>query len=610
MNTSMMVERLSENLESPPHSPLPSCAGPVVDRSRDWLASSIHVALLLTCGWALSHNLADSDFWGHVRFGQDLLAQGLPATTTYTYTAEGHPWINHENLSELLMASGVEWLGPGGLVAIQTLLGMLILHWMYCHGQRQGVGVLPMYVCLLLVTLNLMHSWTLRPQLLTYLFFSLMILIFEQSFAGWRSPWAQLIGRPRTDTHQTEIVVTDICQLRWLWLLVPLMIAWTNAHGGFVAGYCILSTYLVGRACEALVRFGRAGLPIAGRCLACWLVCGLATLVNPYGVGLHQWISRVMGTPWREIVEWNPPELMSRIGLFWMAMLAVALLAMVWSRRRRDLVQLTILLVTTWQACEHRRHIVFFALLFGFWMPVHVASAFERLQGSARATATSLLATPRARWSLAGTLGISSCLLICLLVGRWRQIPVERSQYPVSAFKFMTDRHLQGNLVVRFKWSQYAIAAFGPANFDRPQVRVAFDGRLDTCYPQEVVDMYFDFAIGNAPPSLRSRAADAPPVDSSRILNFKDPTLVLIDRAQRYAVSVMQAHRDEWTLLYQDSMAQLWGRRELYDNPQSDCYLPPTERAISDVAQIGSIPWPAFPIRDASPHPETRIAHN
>lgn len=610
MIAKMTVESLSGNQESLVPMPVAPCADSQVDRSRVWLARSVHVALLLTCGWALSHNLADSDFWGHVRFGQDLLEQGLPATTTYSYTAEGYPWINHENLSELLMAWGVQWLGPGGLVAVQTLLGMLILHWMYCHGQRQGVGVFPLYICLLLVTLNLMHSWTLRPQLLTYLFFSLMILILEQSFAGWRSPWAQLIGRPRTDDCPSEMVVTQGCQLRWLWLLVPLMIAWTNVHGGFVAGYCILSTYLVGRAGEALVRFGRTGLPIAGRCLACWLACGLATFVNPYGSGLHLWISRVMGTPWREIVEWNPPELLSRIGLFWIAMLAVALLAMIWSRRPRDLVQLAILLVTTWQACEHRRHIVFFALLFGFWMPAHVASAVERWQGSARTMAFGSLSTGRARWALAGTLLVSSCLLIGLLVGRWREIPVERSQYPVSAFQFITERQLQGNMVVRFKWSQYAISAFGPASSARPQLRVAFDGRLDTCYPQEVVDMYFDFAIGNAPPSLRSRAADAPPVDSTRILTFKEPTLVLIDRAQRYAVGVMQEHQDEWTLLYQDSMAQLWGRRELYDNPQSDCYLPPSDREIGDVAQIGSVPWPALPDPKAPRPPETRIAHN
>ena len=47
-------------------------------------------ATMLTCAVALSPNPADPDLWGHVRYGQDLLAEGLPATTTYSYTAEGY----------------------------------------------------------------------------------------------------------------------------------------------------------------------------------------------------------------------------------------------------------------------------------------------------------------------------------------------------------------------------------------------------------------------------------------------------------------------------------------------------------------------------------------
>ena len=54
--------------------------------------------------------------------------------------------------------------------------------------------------------------------------------------------------------------------------------------------------------------------------------------------------------------------------------------------------------------------------------------------------------------------------------------------------------------MLRFKWAQYAIAAFGVNSDERPHLKVAFDGRFRTCYPQELVDMYFDFAIGDAPP--------------------------------------------------------------------------------------------------------------
>jgi hypothetical protein len=55
--------------------------------------------LALGCAWMLSLNLVDPDLWGHIRYGQDWLAAGeLPRAATHTFTAVGHPWINHENL--------------------------------------------------------------------------------------------------------------------------------------------------------------------------------------------------------------------------------------------------------------------------------------------------------------------------------------------------------------------------------------------------------------------------------------------------------------------------------------------------------------------------------
>ena len=50
-----------------------------------------------------------------------------------------------------------------------------------------------------------------------------------------------------------------------------------------------------------------------------------------------------------------------------------------------------------------------------------------------------------------------------------------------------------------------------------------------------------------------------------------------------------------WVLLYQDSLAQLWGRGKKYDDPRSPSYLPPEEGHITEKAQTGYAPWPALP---------------
>ncbi|MCA9208892.1 MAG: hypothetical protein KDA55_11075, partial [Planctomycetales bacterium] len=92
-----------------------------------WLEGAVLLALILVCALAMSANRADVDFWGHVQYGMDVLADGLPRTTTYSYTAPDYPWINHENLAELLMALGVVHLGPTGLLAIKLMLGVWIV---------------------------------------------------------------------------------------------------------------------------------------------------------------------------------------------------------------------------------------------------------------------------------------------------------------------------------------------------------------------------------------------------------------------------------------------------------------------------------------------------
>jgi hypothetical protein len=326
---------------------------------------------------------------------------------------------------------------------------------------------------------------------------------------------------------------------------------------------------------------------------------GLATLLNPYGVQLHQWLLGALGVRRPEILEWLPPKLFSVIWPAWWIMVAVFLAAIFFTRRPRDVTHLVILSLTLWQACEHRRHIAFFAILFGFWMPVHVHSLWLRIRGqeSPEEEAISL----RTRWAMLGALGAAILILGAVLYSRHREIPVRRDFYPVSAFQYITDHDLHGKLLLRFKWAQYGIMAFAVNSPERPHLDVAIDGRFRTCYPQELVDMYFDFAIGDAPPEMRYRSPHSPPVDGGRILEYKKPDLVLIDRKQTYSVKVMQEHRKEWSLLYQDSLAQLWGRADKYDNPQHPDYIPPEDREISEAPQRGSVPWPALPRRrDAS----------
>ena len=71
---------------------------------------------------------ADPDLWGHIKFGQDLWeTKLLPEVDSYSYTAAGNEWINHELLSELLMYSVFNIFGSAGLLIGKLLIGLIII---------------------------------------------------------------------------------------------------------------------------------------------------------------------------------------------------------------------------------------------------------------------------------------------------------------------------------------------------------------------------------------------------------------------------------------------------------------------------------------------------
>lgn len=565
-----------------------------------WL---VVVALGVSCAVALAFNLADPDLWGHVRYGQDALRDGqLHHTATHTYTAVDQPWVNHEVLAELTYATLFDWFGDKGLLVFKLLVGIAILAAMAWVAARNGVWVLTTAGFLLLLANNLSPFFTVRPQIFSFACCTMMLVVLELAFTGW-SLW---LHNPSNDGEEPR---HDICtwrhsQLAWLLLLLPIAAVWANSHGAFVAGVCVVGVYLLGRSVEAIVYRGWHSVLEVGVLVFIIAAMSAATLLNAYGLELHRWLLLSLGSPRPEIAEWN--LLQPQQVVFWpfviLSIVTVASLAL--THRHRDWVQLTTLVLVACQAVMHIRHIPFFVLLCGFWIPPHLQSAFVHMKPDTSRLNIQRLG-PWWRWTLAavlvGLIGVQGNTLY----GRLASLPVYRSMYPVDAVQWMTFKDLHGRMVVTYDWAQYAIAALGP------ETTVAFDGRFRTCYPQEVVDKSFDFQVGEND-GRRYRRDDAGPMNPTAILELGDPELVLIDRRYEHSVRVMQdqaASADpQWTLIYQDGLAQLWGRAVIFDDTNSHRYLAPSERLITDKVHYSALAWPALPVPSASSHLAERDA--
>jgi hypothetical protein len=94
------------------------------------------------------------------------------------------------------------------------------------------------------------------------------------------------------------------------------------------------------------------------------------------------------------------------------------------------------------------------------------------------------------------------------------------------------------------------------------------------------------------------------------VLEHRGPDLVLISRLQEPSVEVMKTQTQRWTLLYQDGLAQLWGRSTRFGDPKSADFVPSSGRSISDSPVVGSTPWPAIPVRKGKIRSELALRQN
>ena len=567
-------------------------------------------AVILASGVALSLNIADPDLWGHVQYGRDALASGLPSTTTYSYIAQGYPWINHEILAELALALGNDYLGAWGLMLIKVGLGMGVIALMIRRAREQKAGLLATAAVALLVAVCLANHWTLRPQIISYVSFALLLSLLGWCFEGWEGTWQvswpRFISREQgTDPHPDPLpggegerapLVYSIERLKYLWLVPILMIVWTNSHGGFLAGYCVFLAYLGLRGLEVVSRKGWAATGLLERLSMFAAVAGLATFINPYGLNFHLWLLGDLGVPRPEIVEWRAPNLLEAHSVPFVLLACTWLATLVISKKPKDFTQLIILGLLLWQSLVHLRHIAFFAIALGFWLPPHLDSLLTRFKISKEGESPADALGPmflRVSW-----IGLIAAWLCCgvQLFFQCKEIRVEQGSYPVSAIKYIAGQKLEGKLLCTFNWAQYALAALGPDQTGKQGLLVHVDGRCRTSYSQQMLDEHFDFVMGNVGPEMRYRGPENK-FNPTIALERGSPDLALISRLQKPSVDVMKGQGSAWMLLYQDELAQVWGRAAKYSDPASPHFIPLARRQISDAKQGGFAKWPAIPAR-------------
>jgi len=414
--------------------------------------------LIVLCFVTLTR--ADPDLWGHVRFGEDIIdSAAVRLPDTYSFTSD-KPWINHEWLAEIIMASAYLTAGAAGLVLLKLTIIALSLACVWRILMGDGAGLRPAAILTTLALGGILpRAQQVRPQLFSVLCFSVLVLLLRRAEK-----------RPAA-----------------LWLAPPLLAFWANTHGGWLVGCGTLVLW-----CAARTWTIRTEGPGYGRPLAIlWGACAAslaATLINPYGPGLWRFLSETVGLSRRFIPEWGPVTGELTTFAVWSIF---ALLVIVALKRADRLSRLhTIVVPVFWGVAAFKvsRLDAFFALSTVGLLAPDLIQALRRPQR--------LDVPPQPSLRTQAVMGVCAVVTLAVTVPQLKTnllcIDVHASStFPESeAMEFVRHRQLGGRMVTFFDWGQYAI-------WHKPgALRVSMDGRRETVYSDRNVDLHLDMYLG------------------------------------------------------------------------------------------------------------------
>lgn len=569
-------------ISEPIHNPVPAQRAPL------WLSLTLWAGVALVVFILGFFPLrASTDEWWQLKTGKWIVENGwrLPEKDIFTYTAADYDWHNHEWMSQAIMFLIWRWgeenavggwravIAAKSLVLVLTWLLLCFFLWKRCGGDGRGLWI-AVFWTLVAAAVGRRMFWA-RPPVVTNFFVVLFLYVL----------WLHRVGRLRTP---------------WLLVLPLIMPLWANLHGGFLLGGFIVAAYFAGEFLEWI------GLRLRGRTepdalrakrlrwieyLVLGAMCGLASLLTPYGLRLYFLHGRVMGDQFLVSIlsELLPPDLRyTWAWLFLAVFLAIGLLVMIArSLRGRPvlwppLAEIMLALFFFRESASHMRHMIFLGLTgvpLAVWMTREWRAAWLDADGKRRRDlffriglpfasvflTLWLLFFPGEAWPLLRdpSLFRAEAFLQASAAGRsWRLLRNQRwlsglaeepGQYPRQAVRFILQSRPPGRMYNRNNVCGYLIWALSPEHY-----RLFTDNRFDIFGGDFLRD---ELTIANAWPSQPAGGVDEPALpDWRELIERHEINWLFLDRGEILHERLVTGAESGWLPVYADRKYVIWIR--------------------------------------------------
>jgi hypothetical protein len=442
-------------------------------------------------------NPADPDLWHRLAVGEFIWRTGhFPPGDAFSYLSDYQKIADHEWGSAVLFYGLWHSGGGGAMVATKllTLTATLALVVVAGIGQERPAPWMASFYALVLLALLPSFQSAVRCLVFTHILLALWVWWFRRERRGRPLP---------------------------TFLYVVTMVIWANLHGGFVIGLLWLLSVALVEAMEGgpwqkwLIRF---------------VLCTLATLINPFS--WHLWIAtgRALNAPRGGFSEWAPvswtSDFHSYLGfkvlfLSVLAALAVQLHRKGWRQLDRSIVIL--IGISMVLAMTSARHTSLFAVIAGGLLPALFPAEW--------------VIVGRHPLRRLGLMAINSTLILIpfytalrVLPGAGMVLEYPSVACPVGAVAYLQGHDTHGKLLVPFNYGSYALWEL------RGKMRVSMDGRYDLVYRPETYRRVDDFFAARG--------------EWTGLLTLPAPDAILTPRADD--VYLRLQYKPAWKEVYRD----------------------------------------------------------
>jgi len=484
--------------------------------------------VVLSIALATADNFADPDLWMHILTGQAILRTGhIPRFDTYSYTAAGMPWHNHEWLAQLALAVSYAHLGVFGPKLLKLLCASITILALAIGISATHASSRIQRLTLIITGVALATQMQFRPQLFTFMMLSVvMTLIAIEVYRGGAI----------------------------LWPLIPMFALWANLHGGYTIG---LGAMIIAVAVLFIQGRGDTGRKTSARRLGLvTLGCAGATILNPFGAGLWTGVAHSVSDPLiRQIVaDWVPlpetllsmwreskPELLQYVAPLLLFASFIAAVAM--APDLGDAALLAVATIFIGSALYASRNVALAVIALAIPLARHATLALEPTPAIKVGDRLEYADPPQPTLGNEPTTALLaiSALLVALAGGTFSNRLKTWKPVPTGAVAFMERHGLHGNILNQFEWGEYLAWHVGNDS------RVFIDGRCELVYPDRLIRQYAVFFYG-------LEGADA-------VLDAFPHNFVLIGPHTKGYEVVRKDGR--WQLIYSDATAALFARAAL-----------------------------------------------